>query len=156
MLFRSPIAGTTPVWSPTNLEGATHLAFLCFQEGQSDICTIRPDGSDWINLTDSHADEHSAVWSPDGNWLAFVSNRGNDIDIYKVCVTCPGQNVAIRLTDEVRYAMWPAWSPDGSLLAYVDEPGGNLLQVKTDRSDATYLASGVFSPPIWRPELNEK
>jgi len=28
--------------------------------------------------------------------------------------------------------------------------GETLMIVKADRSDATYLASGVFSPPIWR------
>ena len=91
-LAGEPIAGTTPVWSPTNLDGDTRMAFLCFQAGQSDICTVQPDGSDWINLTDSPADEHSVVWSPDGDWLAFVSNRGNDIDIYKVCATCPEES----------------------------------------------------------------
>jgi Tol biopolymer transport system component len=146
-----PIAGTSPIWSPASPEGDVRLAFLCFQAGQSDVCTCRPDGSDWVNLTDSPADEHSAVWSPDGNWLAFVSNRGNDVDIYKVCATCPGEPVAVRLTDEVRYAMWPTWSPDGSQLAYTDEPGGALLLVKADRSDAMWLAEGVFGSPIWRP-----
>jgi hypothetical protein len=146
-----PIAGTSPIWSPASPEGDVRLAFLCFQAGQSDVCTCRPDGSDLVNLTDSPADEHSPAWSPDGNWLAFVSNRGNDIDIYKVCATCPGELVAVRLTDEVRYAMWPAWSPDGSQLAYTDEPGGALLLVNADRSDAMWLAEGVFGPPIWRP-----
>ena len=146
-----PIAGTTPIWSPASPEGDVRLAFLCFQEGQSDICTVRPDGSGTANLTNSLADEHSAAWSPDGNWLAFVSNRGNDIDIYKVCATCPGELVAVRLTDEVRYATWPAWSPDGSQIAYADEPGGTLLLVNADRSDAAYLTSGVLGPPIWRP-----
>jgi TolB protein len=151
-----PIAGTTPVWSPASPEGELRLAFLCFHAGQSDICTVRPDGADLVNLTNTPSDEHSAAWSPDGNWLAFVSNRSDDIDIYKVCTTCSGEPVAVRLTDEVRYAMWPAWSPDGSQLAYANEPGGDLLLVSANRSDATYLTSGVFGPPIWRPERNEK
>jgi TolB protein len=151
-----PISGTMPVWTPASPEGDVRLAFLCFQAGHSDICTAHPDGSGIVNLTNSLADEHSMAWSPDGNWLAFVSNRNNDIDIYKVCVTYPGEFVAVRLTDEVNYAMWPAWSPDGSQLAYADEPGGVLTVVKADRSDATYLTSGVFGPPIWRPERNEK
>jgi TolB protein len=151
-----PISGTMPVWSTSSPNGELRLAYLCFQTGQSDICTVRPDGADLVNLTNSPADEHSAAWSLDGNWLAFVSNRSDDIDIYKVCTTCSGEPVAVRLTDEVRYAMWPAWSPDGSQLAYANEPGGDLLLVSANRSNATYLTSGVFGPPIWRPERNEK
>jgi len=145
------IAGTAPVWSPNSLEGGVRLAFLCFQDSQSDICTVRPDGSELANLTDSPDDEHSPAWSPDGNWLAFVSNRGDDIDVYKACATCPGEPVAVRLTDEPRAVGWPAWSPDGGQLAYVNTGGQDLLLVNADRSDATYLVSGVFSPPIWRP-----
>jgi len=146
-----PIAGTTPVWSPVSPEGDVRLAYLCFQDIQSDICTARPDGSQLVNVTNSPADEHSPAWSPDGNWLAFVSNRGDDVDIYKVCVTCPGEPAAVRLTDEPRAAGWPAWSPDGEQVAYADVPGQTLMLVNADRSDVTFLASGVFSPPTWRP-----
>lgn len=150
-----PISGTSPEWSPINPDGEVRLAFLCFQDGHSDICMVSPDGARIVNLTDSPADEHSFAWSPDGKWIAYVSNAADDIDVYKVCTTCPkdssDRSTIVRLTDEIGPASWPAWSPDGSQVAYSAEPGGALLLVNADRSDATYLAGSVFGPPIWRP-----
>jgi TolB protein len=42
------------------------------------ICKINPDGSGFVQLTDSMQFQHFyPSWSPDGRWLAFMSYRDN-------------------------------------------------------------------------------
>lgn len=54
-------------------------------------------------------------WSPDGQQLAFVANRGSGNDIYLIDVT-GGEPVA--LTSDGANDRFPSWSPDGSRIAF--------------------------------------
>jgi dipeptidyl aminopeptidase/acylaminoacyl peptidase len=73
-------------------------------------------------LTRGDFDEGSAVWSPDGSAIAFVSNRTPDpdknenSDIY-VVEARPGAGMR-QLTTWKGSDNSPRWSPDGSQIAY--------------------------------------
>jgi Tol biopolymer transport system component len=51
------------------------IAFTSKRDGNYDIYTIRPDGSELKRLTTDPGNEAHSVWSPDGNWIAFSSAR---------------------------------------------------------------------------------
>ena len=64
------------------------------------------------------------AWSPDGQKIAFTSNRdggGNDWDIY--VMNADGSDIA-RLTDGAGNE-YPAWSPDGQKIAFSSDRGGD-------------------------------
>ncbi|MSO99046.1 MAG: hypothetical protein EXR11_12650 [Rhodospirillaceae bacterium] len=63
---------TFPALSPRG----DKITFTGFRDGNYEIYTIRPDGTDRRQLTHTHPsnDAHSS-WSPDGKRIVFVSSR---------------------------------------------------------------------------------
>ena len=90
--------------------------------------------------------------SPDGQWLAFDSDRSGNMDIYKMRVDGTGLQQMTRDTaDDFR----PSWSPDGQWITFHSWRNGNRDSyiVSADGSMERVIASGpaheysgTFSP----------
>jgi len=72
-----------------------------------DIYTMKPDGTDWRRLTQSQGNNEDPSWAPDGEHLAFVSNRTGDPQIY--IMRADGTNQHQLTFDGVNQS--PAWEP---------------------------------------------
>ena len=81
------------------------------------VCRVS-DGS-LIKVSDSLSLNQGPIWSPDGRWLYFISNRHGPRDIYAQRVARTGQpsGAPIRLTTGLG-AHTISLSPDGKRLAY--------------------------------------
>ena len=87
-------------------------------------------------LTQSSSIDTEPVYSADGKYIYFVSDRGGAPQIYRMPA---GGGNAERVSFEGSYNISPALSPDGRWLAYVSRIGGAFkLQVME-------LASGAVS-----------
>ncbi|MGZ4389521.1 MAG: S9 family peptidase, partial [Gaiellaceae bacterium] len=77
------------------------------------------DGSeDPRRFTAGERRDGSPRWSPDGHWLAFVSNRGDDKAEAQIYVIPAAGGEARRLTDLKESAEEIAWSPDSTRIAF--------------------------------------
>jgi dipeptidyl aminopeptidase/acylaminoacyl peptidase len=83
-------------------------------------------GKSLTQITSGRYDESRPAWSPDGKFVAFVSNRtdnpdGNDnSDIWIVAADNTDRGATVlQLTTNPGADYSPAWSPDGSQIAYV-------------------------------------
>lgn len=90
------------------------------------IYTWAPGDTAATQLTFGDYDQSGATWSPDGQKIAFSSNRtdnpdGNtNSDIWIVDANLgEKQNGLIQVTKNVGSDTSPAWSPDGNSIAYI-------------------------------------
>ncbi len=106
----NPDRDSEPQWGPGN-----RIAFFSIGQGDADIYTMKPDGTDLRRITTNAGHNIHAAWSPDGKRIAFVSTRAGDYDVY--VMNADGSGV-VRLTYGPTPNWIPNWSPDGQRVTF--------------------------------------
>ena len=118
-------AAITPMWlrdvriSPDGKE----IAF-CYK---GDIYKVPASGGEAIRLTTQDSYESSPVWSPDGQEIAFASDRYGNFDIF--IMSADGGN-ARRLTTHSTAEIPSAFTPDGKAVVFsatIQDPAASVL-----------------------------
>jgi Tol biopolymer transport system component/DNA-binding SARP family transcriptional activator/tRNA A-37 threonylcarbamoyl transferase component Bud32 len=132
--------------------------------GTSQILLIPVEGGRPVAVTDRAALNASPVWTQNGRWLLFVSNRHGPRDVYAIRVDGPGRpgKPPVRLTTGLD-PHTIALSFDGTRLAYsVFTVGSNVWSVPISRAPAVgsaatpvtagthYIEGVVLSPDFKR------
>lgn len=124
-----PFTGS-PHWSPDG----SRIVFESRVGADADIYVINADGTSMRRLTYESSDDLTPIWSKDGRWIYFISNRSGTWQVWKSPV---GGGESVQIT--ANGAVAAAESADGNSLYFCrsDEPG--LWQIAVAGGEATLV-----------------
>jgi dipeptidyl aminopeptidase/acylaminoacyl peptidase len=102
---------------------------------ETEILVVDARGAEPIQLTRARKSSTAPAWSPDGRWLAFISDRSDARQIY---VINPNGGEAAALTSVEDGVGAFEWAPDGKSIAFT------MLDPKSDAMKERDKRSGEF------------
>jgi len=125
---------------------ATRLAAQIFDSTNTDIWILEIERDMFTRLTVDEAVDRNPVWSPDGKWIVFASNRGSsNSNLFRQLADGTGEAERLTTSDN-RQTPWSI-SPDGSILVFEEvhpktEPDIMYLQLEgEERKPEVFLAT---------------
>jgi tricorn protease len=133
---------------------------------RGDIFTVPAKEGSARNLTNTPGIREKGVsWSPDGRWVAYISDRSGEDEIY--LSPQDGQGKEQQITSGYKgFKFPPTWSPDSKKIAWADKDlrlwyldVSDKKQVEVDRAKFAEITNYSWSPDSkWlsydRPEEN--
>jgi len=116
LYFTRAVSG--PAWSPDGKE----VAFTTNLTGRLNLWKIPARGGFPIQLSQSDDRQYSALWSPDGKWILYQSDKGGN-EAYDIFAVPANGGQAVNLTNTPDISETNAhFSPDGKQLVISYKP----------------------------------
>src|SRR5215217_4924828 len=117
-----------------------------------EIFTAPVEEGDLKQITDSAARDRNVAYSPDGKWLAYVSDQSGREELFVVPVD--GSAPAQQITDIDALKSGYNWSPDSKEIAFTssDDKLRKLVVASKQVTELDNSRYGGFSAPVWSPD----
>jgi len=149
-----------PAWSPHGARVA--YWFMPTSVGRSDVATVPSAGGESVVVTKDATTNWNPVWSPDGRYLYFASDKGGSMSLWRVAIEEEtGQVLSEPETVGTlsKYSRHLGFSRDGKRMIYVQTDNQSNIQA----ADFDARTEKVVGEPRWvtrgdrvvvRPELS--
>ncbi len=134
------------------------FAYLARGEPQQDLFIADRAGAPRQRLTDDAAQDIIPRWSPDGRWIAFLSDRSGKYEIWKVRPDGTGLAQMTHEPGEAKDVIAPVWSPDSRKLLYQIR-NVNSYVIDAERPGAEQTSQPLPGQPVpgflpweWSPD----
>ena len=108
-------------------------------KSDKDVWMSSWDGRKSLRLTTSKSSENTPRWSPDGRYLAFLSDREDPREVQQVWLLNRAGGEAERLTDLPGGISDYVWSPDSKRIALIaSDPDPDSATVTPDTTQRTH------------------
>src|SRR5215471_7242876 len=139
------IDAVQPAWSP---HGRRIAFWGLANQRQGDIFSVAVSGGDAVPVTSDDAFDWNPVWSPDGRYLYFSSNRGGSFNLWRVRID-EGSGKTLSQPEPVTmpsaYLGHFSFSGDGRQIAYASiDRTHNIQKASFDPS-----SGAVTTTPEW-------
>jgi eukaryotic-like serine/threonine-protein kinase len=134
-----------PNWSPQRRRVAY---WGIHRGGQRDIWTIAASGGKPVPVTDDTALDWNPVWSPDGRYLYFASDRGGQMNLWRVPVEEASgqvQGAPEPVTTPATYSGYISFARDGRRLVYAE----SSYQINLQEVGFDPVRKRVVGAPRW-------
>ena len=124
------------------------------EDGYAHLFIFSPSTSTLTRLTWGQWSDITPAVSPDGDSLAFASNRSGFWDLYRMDLQ---SGTVTQLTNTAAYDASPSWSPDAAWLVYETYDSGHLdlavLSLDDSSQPPVLLTDDAFADysPSWAP-----
>jgi tricorn protease len=121
---------------------------------RGDVFTVPAKEGSIRNLTRTPGiREKNPVWSPDGRWVAYLSDRTGEDELYMTPQDGLGQEVRITF-DGKMLRLPPMWAPDSQKLVFADKEA-RLFYVDVHEKKPVFLDKGLYDDITdygWSPD----